>query len=500
MAKILIAECKQEVSTFNPAPSHYTDFMIYRGAQVIEHHRRVRNEVAGALSLFDGRDDVDLAPVISARAITSGGTLAAADWTKLAHEIVTSLQACKDAGEIDAAYFCLHGAMSAENECDPEGYLLQEARRIFGEHIPIVASFDLHGILTDRMMQHCDAIVCYHTYPHVDLFETGARAAKALLRIIDGAKPVMAKVYVPALVRGDELITASGSIRFPVNAAKELEAKGALSAGLFWGNPFTDVPDLATYSFVVTDGDEEMAKREAMRIAELFWQHHEKMQVPLTSMDDAVKRANETKEGTVILVDAADATSSGASGDSNAILRKLVEAGYTGKALIPIVDAPAADAAFKAGVGDTIRVTVGGTLDPQRFTPLPVEGYVQMLSDGLFQSESYGESWFAGKTAVLLVDHFTLIVTSRPVSLYDRSLFYAHGQDPQRFNCVVVKSPHCQPHMFQDWAARYINVDAPGATSANLKSLGHTQCPRPIFPLDEGVTWAPAVKVFRRDA
>lgn len=500
MARIMIVECKQEVSTFNPALSHYGDFLIHHGAQVIAHHRAVRNEIAGALSVFDGRDDIEVVPAMGARAITSGGTLAAADWTKLANEIVVSIEQCKAAGAIDAAYFCLHGAMSAENECDPEGFLLQEARRILGEKIPIVASFDLHGILTDRMMQHSDAIVCYHTYPHVDFYETGARAAKALLRIMDGAKPVMAKVFVPALVRGDELITASGAIRFPVNAAKEIEANGALSAGLFWGNPFTDVPDLATYSFVVTDNDEETAKREALRIADLFWQHHEKMQVPLTSLDAAVKIAHETKEGTVILVDAADATSSGASGDSNAILREWVGSGYAGKALIPIVDAPAADAAFKAGVGEVIHVTIGGALDPARFTPLPIEGYVQMLSDGLFQSESYGEHWYAGKTAVLLVGSITLIVTSRPVSLYDRSLFYAHGQDPARFNCVVVKSPHCQPHMFRDWAARYVNVDAPGATSANLKSLGHTQCPRPIFPLDENVTWAPAVKVFRRDA
>lgn len=498
MKRILILECKQEVSTFNPSPSHYSDFLIYRGAQVIDHHRQVRNEIAGALSVFDLHDDIEIVPAISVRAITSGGTLAADDWTQLSSEIVASLQACKDAGDIDAAYFSLHGAMSAENECDPEGYLLQEARRIFGESIPLVASYDLHGILTDRMMQHCDAMVCYHTYPHVDFFETGVRAANALMRVINGAKPVMAKVYVPALVRGDELITSSGSIKYPVNAAKELEANGALGAGLFWGNPFTDVPDLATYSFVVTDNDEETAKREALRIADLFWANHEKMRVPLTSLDDAIKLTHETKEGTVILVDAADATSSGASGDSNAILRKLVETHYTGKALIPIVDAPAANAAFKAGVGDTIHVTVGGTLDPQRFTPLQVEGYVQMLSDGLFQSESYGEHWFAGKTAVLLVGGITLIVTSRPVSLYDRSLFYAHGQDPTRFNCVVVKSPHCQPHMFHDWAARYINVDAPGSTSANLKSLGHTQCPRPIFPLDDDVTWTPAVKLFRR--
>ena len=91
-----------------------------------------------------------------------------------------------------------------------------------------------------------------------------------------------------------------------------------------------------------------------------------------------------------------------------------------------------------------------------------------------------------------------LNITSRAVSLYDRSLFYAHGQDPKRFDCVVVKSPHCQPHMFKDWAARYVDVDAPGSTSANLLSLGHTRIRRPMWPLDEDVTWAPATVMFSK--
>ncbi len=99
---------------------------------------------------------------------------------------------------------------------------------------------------------------------------------------------------------------------------------------------------------------------------------------------------------------------------------------------------------------------------------------------------------------MIQANHVTLVVTSRPVHLFDRSLFYAHGQDPKSFDLVVVKSPHCQPHMFADWCARLINVDAPGATSANLRSLGHTRCRRPIFPLDSPVPFAPTVKVFSR--
>jgi len=495
MPSILIVECKQEVSTFNPALSHYDDFIVSRGQQLIDHHRAVHNEVGGALGVFDTRTDINVVPVISARAITSGGTLAAEDWTQLAGEIVDCI---RDAGSCDAAYFCLHGAMAAENETDPEGFLLEQARAILGPGIPIVASFDLHGILTERILRAASAICCYHTYPHVDFYETGQRAARLLLRIMAGARPVTAKVFIPALVRGDELITQTGAIRHAVDKAKAAEASGALSAGLFWGNPFTDVPELATYSFAVTDGDEAWARREALAIADLFWQHHTVMQAPLTGLDEAIRltHAQRPKGGTTILVDAADATSSGASGDSNIILRQLIETQYAGSALVPIVDAPAVKAAGDAGIGAIIRVTIGGALDPKRFKPLEIEGYVQMLSDGLFQSESFGEHWHAGHTAVLLVGKFTLVVTSRAVSLYDRSLFFAHGQDPKRFACVVVKSPHCQAHMFKDWAARYINVDAPGSTSANLKTLGHTVCNRPLWPLDEGVRWEPAAKVF----
>jgi microcystin degradation protein MlrC len=62
----------------------------------------------------------------------------------------------------------------------------------------------------------------------------------------------------------------------------------------------------------------------------------------------------------------------------------------------------------------------------------------------------------------------------------------------------VVKSPHCQHQFYTDWAARTINVDAPGATSANLRSLGHTRCRRPIFPLDDDVTFTPKAHLFRR--
>jgi microcystin degradation protein MlrC len=497
MPRILIAECKQEVSTFNPHLSGYDDFVVRRGQEMLRYHHAVRNEVGGALSVFDAATEVELVPTYSALFITSGGTLAKAAWEQIAAEFLESVRA---APPVDGVYFCMHGAMASQVELDPEGWLLAETRKILGEDIPIVVSLDLHGILTDRMIEHSDAIVAYHTYPHVDFFETGQRAARLLLRILSGqARPVTAKVAIPALVRGDELITATGLFGQSIRMAQEAESgPRGLSAGMFIGNPFTDVPALQTYSFVVTDNDPTLAQREALRIAENFWSNHEKMRAPLVSLEEMARLAMIPMKRTLGLIDAADATSSGASGDSNVILRKLMEIGYTGRVLLPIVDAPAVQQAFAAGIGGTIQTQLGGTLDPQRFTPLSVTAKVRLLADGRIRSESFGEEWFAGPTAVLEAGNFTIVASSRAVHLYDRSFFYAHGQDPRQFDAVVIKSPYCQHHMYTGWCARMINVDAPGSSSANLPYLGHSRCPRPIFPLDANVTFTPQAKLFQR--
>jgi microcystin degradation protein MlrC len=496
MPKILIAEGKQEVSSFNPVPSHYHDFDISVGDEIFAEHRGGQKEIAGALSVFDAHADIELVPTYSFRAITSGGALTAADFERIADEFLTQIKA---APPVDGVYFSLHGAMSATNEVDPEGYLLAETRRILGEDIPIVISLDLHGILTDRMLQHSNALTVFHTYPHVDFFDTGVRAARLLLKIMEaGVKPVIAKVEIPALVRGDELITETGLFGQSIRAAQAIErSPGGLAAGMFIGNPFTDVPDLRSNSLVITDNDPDLAQREALKLATDFWQVREKLQAPLTNLAEAVQIALIT-EGTVIFSDAADATSSGASGDSNAIMRALLEAGYHGQVLLPMVDQGAVERAFTAGVGATISTPIGGAMDPGRFTPISIQAKVRLLSDGDFVNESHGSVWHAGRTAVLQTETMTIVATSRPVNLYDRSLFLAHGQDPQKFDLVVVKSPHCQHRFYEAWAARLINVDAPGATSANLHSLGHTQCQRPIFPLDDAVVFEPEVKLFQR--
>jgi microcystin degradation protein MlrC len=300
---------------------------------------------------------------------------------------------------------------------------------------------------------------------------------------------------MPLLVRGDELITETGLYGGFLKRAAEMEQEpGVLSAGMFIGNPFTDVPELGSQAVVSTDGNIDLARDKALELADGFFDQRVAMQSKLIPLDQALDRAV-ASEGPVILTDAADAPSSGATGDSPVIVAALLARGYARRILAPLTDPPAVAEAHEAGVGARRLFRLGGNLDP-RFMPIELEAEVVMLGDGRYTLETWGTGEEAGRTAVLRAGGLTLVLTTRPVNLFDRSLFLAHGQDPRTFDVIVVKSPHCQPRFFDEWAACNLNVDAPGSTSANLLSLGHKVCRRPTWPLDPEVTFAPVPEVF----
>lgn len=495
MPRILLLDCKQEISSFNPLPSEYENFRITHGNSFYE-HRGLNTELGGAFSVFDGRDDVVTVPTIAARA-GSAGPLSARGWQKLKAEILATLEPV--AGEVDAVYASLHGAMGSVIELDPEGSILKALRRMVGPDVPIVISLDLHGILTQRMLKQINGLAVYHTYPHVDFADTGVRAARLLLRILDeGIRPVTARVVIPALVRGNELITAKGCYGDLIRECQRLERDGtALAAAIMIGNPFTDVPELCTQVLVTTDGDRATAEAEALRLAGEFWPQRQRMQGVLIPLARAIAQAR-TMRGPVIFTDAADATSSGATGDSNVIIRALSEAEYPKRVLAQIVDPQAAKAAHTAGVGATVKVTLGGAIDTGRYTPMPVEARVKLLMDGEARLETMRTPLEAGPVAVLTFANFTVVVLSRSVSLFDRAMYHAAGCNPRDYDLIVVKSPHCEPHMFDEWAEKNFNIDAPGATSADLPSLGHRICARPMYPMEPETIFEPKAVIFGR--
>ena len=477
--KVLIGYFFQETSHFNPGLTTRDRFDISRGEELIERYAGTNTYVAGGLDVFK-EEGVDVVPTYAASSVTSGGPVPAPDLDGMTDEMLEAVAAAKD---VNGAYVAFHGAMAGTEEHDPEGRILEQLRSMMGDK-PIVASYDLHAILTDRLVRSADVTVALHTYPHTDMRLTGQRAAAALVRLQGGARPTAAQVKLPMLVRGDELITETGLFGQAIDRCKAFESdEKGLSALVNIGNPFTDVPELRTNTLVTSDGEPQMARDLAEELARFMWEHRGSMQAELVSMEEAVALAAR-EPGLTVFSDAADATSSGASGDSNWILRGLIEAGYGKRALLPLVDAPAVEVAFARGVGSRFTVPLGGTVDRERHQPVECEVYVQSLHDGHFRTES-GETSRAGRTAVLVSGGTVIMTTEFPVSIMGRRVFEARGLNPVDFDLVVCKSPNGFRTHYEAIAERIVPVDCPGSTSANLRSLPYRNVTRPIYPLDE---------------
>ena len=72
MPRILVAECLQEISSFNPVPSGYDLFVVHRGAEMLDTQRGLNTFVAGALDVFEATPGVEVVPTYSARSFSAG--------------------------------------------------------------------------------------------------------------------------------------------------------------------------------------------------------------------------------------------------------------------------------------------------------------------------------------------------------------------------------------------------------------------------------------------
>ena len=178
MSKIIIANCFQETNSFHPNPTNYEHFDVRFGQGLFDAGRQ---DISGALNVFSQQADVELVPVYSA-SMGAGGTITQMCFDQIAKECLEAIE--ENNVNVEALYFSMHGAMAAEEEKDPEGYLLEETRKILGSNVPIVISLDMHGTLTRRMLRNIDGAAILHTYPHIDFSDTGKRAFHILKKII----------------------------------------------------------------------------------------------------------------------------------------------------------------------------------------------------------------------------------------------------------------------------------------------------------------------------
>lgn len=488
--RIAIGQLWQETNTFNPLPTTRADFEqfgIVRGAELVKKMAST-NELGGFIqTLRAWPEKPEIVGLVRLPAWPSG-TATDETFRWLRDEMV---QALRSALPVDAVLLALHGAMVSEAEPDVEGAVLRAVREVIGSKVPLVATLDLHTNLTQTMVDHADALVLYHTAPHIDVFESGERGARVLRRILDGAKPVTAFRKVPMVVPAERANTQDPtSVSFAFRQRlQELEREPAiLSAGIATVQPWLDIPDLGSAVLVVADGDPERARTECDRLATELWSARRDYLPDLVPVADAVRQAFEENEGLVVLSDSADATTSGAPGDSNHVLRELLKYDWPRPALVTLVDPDLVNEGQRLGVGGKLNAMVGGKRDTRFSQPMPMTATVAGLFDARFILTGHLAKNLPidmGPSAVLRRGNVHVVVTTRSGPHFAPQLFQAAGLDPFAASVLIAKSP-CGFRAAYTAKARKIQVvRAPGCAPSDFWRYEYRKISRPLWPWDE---------------
>ncbi len=485
MKRVLLVGLKHEVNTFVPGLTTLEDFRrhyLLEGAAIFGPGRGSGQEIDGIVKIARA-EGIELVPAIAAY----GGASRPVQDAAYAYIRDRALARARgERGRIDGVILALHGAMATESSEDPEGELLAAMREVVGPALPMIVSFDMHCHLTEQKLRASDAIVGYHTHPHVDFADTGMRAMRIMARALRGeARPVTVQRKIRMVTSAEHHNTGRppmGEI-FQRIAALEQEA-GILGATLFATQPWMDVADLGWSAVVVTDGDRALAQHRADELARMAWERREQFLVRKTPIAEALRQALGSDGRPFVLADSADSVTGGAYGDGNILLRALLETGYDDTALLTLTDPEAAAACHAAGVGGEVTVAVGGKLAPAFYRPVPVTGRVRRLGDGRYVCQLPAAPTDVGKAAVLQVGGISLAVSERPAPTIDQEIYRHLDLDPREAKIVQVKSPGGFRAIYGRYAAGILEIDTAGPTDSELTRLSFRKIRRPLWPFD----------------
>ena len=497
MKRIAIAGILTECNDFTSALITEDDFErveLLRGEQMLE---RSDGVVGGALSGLAKYPDFVPVPLLFT-STSPGGSLTDQCFTKFHDEII---QLTKQAGHLDGVLLLLHGAAVSVSVDDIEGELLQSVRKVVGDEIPIMVTLDLHAHITEKMVALSTALFGWETYPHMDSFTTGARAAELIVRTIKKEVfPVQVMARVPVLTSAINASTERpGPFYDLMKKAKNWEHAGkCLSSSVFLVHPYIDRPEMGSGALIVTDGDPESAAAMAREIAQEYWDRRQEFEPEVwkagAAIHDAVKKGPKRS----VLTEVADTCGGGSAGDCVAVLHALLEIDSNIKAIYPVVSPHAAAVAAAAGIGSEVELFIGAEIDKKWGPPVKIKGHVLKVSDGefIYQGGVWdGASGRMGATAVVRVGAIDIVLATFPTYEWRDEQYRSLGLDPADYQLIVVKNPMNYFMTYSPIADYFYVIDSPGPTPATCKSLVYTKMQRPFFPFDDSIPGDP-VKIF----
>jgi microcystin degradation protein MlrC len=479
--RIAVAGFQHETNTFAPIPTRFEDFErggawpgLTTGQNVIEVFTGLNIPLGGFIG---AAGEFDLVPVLWAGAEPSG-YVEQAGFDRIAKMICDGIAA---AGDIDGVYLDLHGAMVTDDFEDGEGELLRRVREVIGPDLPLAVSLDLHGNMTPEFANHASSVAIYRTYPHVDMAETGARAAallhEELTRGAPFAKAFRQVEFIPA-------ITDQSTMREPgarlYGLLPGLAGEGVSSIDFAFGFPPADIwhcgPSIFAYG-----ADQEAVDRAADTMLAAVHAAEGEFGNPLIPAAEAVRRAMTVSAGStrpVVICDPQDNPGAGAVGDSTGLLAALIDEGAVAACFGVIWDPESAEQAHAAGEGAVVEFNIGGLYPEVGGPPVRITAEVERLSDGhfTFTGPMYGGATAnLGQMACLRVRQgagdLRVVIGAERAQNADQEMFRAVGIEPGKQRIVAVKSAVHFLADYQPIAEEVIFAEAPGANPCALDRI-----------------------------
>ena len=491
--RILVAGFQHETNTFAPSKAAYENFVrgegfpqMVRGQDLLK--LREVNIPAGGFFLEAERLGYDVVPVIWAGASPSAH-VTQETYERIAGEIIKA--AANEA--IDGIYLDLHGAMVAEHTDDGEGTLLSRLRAVVGPELPIVVSLDLHANVTEVMLEQADAMVAFRTYPHVDMADTGVKAARLLDLRLRCGKLHCAHLRLPFLIPVNGMCTLLDPARSLYQQLAQLESED-LSLSFTPGFPAADFEECGPVIWGYGLHSQPL-NQAVTTLYEKLVSEEDQWEVPLLLPDEAVQRAMalaESAQRPIVIADTQD--NPGAGGDANTmgLLKALLKHDARNAAVGLIYDPAAVQSAIAAGLGSVIDISLGGQSGVPGDSPLRGRFQVTHLSDGRCRFEGpmmNGMDVDVGPVACLKIGDVQIAVSSSKCQMLDRTLYRLAGIVPEKMSVLVNKSSVHFRADFQPIAEHVLVAKAPGPMTADPADIPWTR-------LRDGIRLKPNGPVF----
>lgn len=493
---ILICEFSQESNSFNPIvwdTDRFKSMVMCGGIKMRTIYSLLKSPVKGMADVVR-KHSGKITYGFAMRAV-SGGPVSDESVEIFIENVLKHIKK----KEFDGILISLHGATVSESEEDACGYIVHKIR----QHAPkavIGLSCDMHANVTKKMEDNADFICGFQTYPHIDFYETGCRAAKLVMEKLEGGTASQVYYRIPMIVPASGYTSHNGTFKEILDVGKALVRRGEVGDfSLFMMQPWLDVKNAAScVSLVIQDrvaGLElaEMLAKKVFDSRKEFWPE-------LYTAEDAVKRAveriklyrqDEAHTGPVILAEPSDSPNAGAVGDSVEVLRKIIEFPEKLKAAFCVMDPEAVKKAFEAGVGNEAEFSLGAGYTPGIGEPYVLTCNIKSLHKGKFRMAGpagKGMMLSIGRTAVLEYNDVDIMVCEKPGGNGDLNFYRGFGIEPLDYDIVSVKANTSFRESYKEIASDIIVVDTYGAAGGRLTSLPFKNIDKENFyPFNENV-------------